>query len=103
MSNKADKEYFQDLSYLGSYIKEIVPFLNQTSCMSPNRRRQLAVLEWLTGYLSLENNNQNNDLIDLIEKTLKPLIQKLGFSEWARDPVTDMAIRIGTKSVSDSF
>jgi len=57
----------------------------------------------LTGYLSLENNNQNNDLIDLIEKTLKPLIQKLGFSEWARDPVTDMAIRIGTKSVSDSF
>ena len=35
------------------------------------------------------------DMLELIDKAIMPFLENLGFADWQRDVVTDMAIRKG--------
>jgi hypothetical protein len=100
MSKKL-RDYFEATEYLGAFVGEKVPFLFKTSCMNPDERVRIAILDWLI-------NMQNIDLsklteIESIQKVIMPLIENMGFAKWIRDTVTDMAIRKGRSGISERF
>lgn len=96
------ESYYRNIAYLGQYMKELVPFLFETSCMGDEEREVLAILSYIGDITKMEDLEKLTEE-EIMDKMIKPLFQKLGFAHWRRDTVTDMAIRKGLEMVGDSW
>jgi hypothetical protein len=93
--SSASKAYFERVGYLGEFMPMRKPSLSLTCCMDFKRRKQLATLKYISDLLKKIDKKQFETEIYVIDKIAIPLIKELGFAEWKRDPVTDMAIAKG--------
>lgn len=96
--SKPLKSFYEATRYLGQYIGKKVPFLLATSCMSEQRRHQIAVITWL-----IDSKKASPQMLSMLQIDIMPLLEKLGYAEWIRDTVTDMAIRKGLSTDLESF
>jgi len=97
-SRLSSKELFKWASYLGSRVAELTKvgkhdtqILKLTSCMSKDYRMLIAYLE----VIKLGMDKGDPDLAE-IDEMLIPALQILGMSEWEKDTLTDLAMRVGT-------
>jgi hypothetical protein len=89
--------YYDATKYLGQFIGEKEEFLNETACMSPEMRVTFAVLEGARDFFKDEP-----ELIKMIDE-LKPILKKIGFAQWQRDTVTDMALKKANPQETEEF
>lgn len=97
-SRLSSKELFKWASYLGSRVAELTKvgkhqtqILKLTSCMSKEFRMLIAYLEVIK--LGIEKDDPD---LKEIDEMLIPALQLLGMSEWDKDTLTDLAMRVGT-------
>ncbi len=86
--------YYEATKYLGQFIGQQIPFLQETSCMDPSCRELFAILDFIA---SIDPN-----MVEIV-KIVKPFFEKLGFARWNRDTVTDMALRKGAPSETETW
>jgi hypothetical protein len=89
--------YYDATKYLGQFIGEKEEFLRETACMSPEMRVTFAVLEGARDFFKDEP-----ELIKMIDE-LKPILKKIGFAQWQRDTVTDMALKKANPQETEDF
>jgi dissimilatory sulfite reductase (desulfoviridin) alpha/beta subunit len=86
-TNMSEKEYYDVAKYLGNQVGRKTAFLQKTACMDQQTRELIAILDFI------------NDIGDEDEKKeiaeIMPLIEKMGYANWNRDVLTDMALHIG--------
>ncbi len=89
--------YYDATKYLGQFIGEQEEFLKDTACMSPEMRITFAVLQ-----SAKEIFKDDAEILQLITDA-EPLLRRLGFAQWQRDTVTDMAIKKANPQVTETF
>lgn len=92
------KGFYQAASYLGQHPNISKGLLKKTSCMGQEQREEIAVLDAIKKVYPLldsEDALDKLDMLELIDKAIMPFLENLGFADWQRDVVTDMAIRKG--------
>lgn len=102
---KQIKSFYEASRYLGQYMPGKVPFLGEIACMGANRKVQIAVLKWVLELIPLLKEKGPEDLgeEEIIDTVLIPLLKKLGYAEWVTDTVTDMAIKKGIKTKTETW
>lgn len=94
--SKPVEGFYESAKYLGQFIPEIEPMLQETACIGDSERVIIAVLKYLKE--QSDDKEEKKELQSMID-----LVKALGFARWKRDTVTDMAIKIGKREEQDSF
>lgn len=81
---------------MGERVGKLIPFLKQTACIHLNERELIA---WLKIYALL--NPQEIEFNKWLEKTAIPAFQYLGWGNWYRDTITDLALALSRGKASD--
>ena len=89
--------YYDATKYLGQFIGEREEFLRETACMSPEMRLTFAVLQGAEAFFKDEP-----DILKLIAE-LKPILKNIGYAQWQRDTVTDMALKKANPTETEDF
>lgn len=89
--------YYDATKYLGQFIGEKIDFLRKTSCMSPEMRLTFAVLEGSKLIFK-----DDPELLKMIAE-IEPLLERIGYAQWQRDTVTDMAMKKANPQESEDF
>lgn len=90
MPRITSKELFAWSSYLGNLVGDNFPILQETACMSIEYRRLYSYVEIIKRIASKKDQKQLSEI--------QEYIKILGQSEWEKDTLTDMALRLGTKT-----
>lgn len=99
------KGFYQAASYLGQHKNISRGILKKTSCMGQEQREQIAMIEAVKKVYPLIESGELDllEVPDLINKALLPFLENLGFANWQRDVVTDMAIRKGDTTLKEEW
>jgi hypothetical protein len=97
--SKPLQSFYEATKYLGQFIGEKVPFLKETSCMSPNIREIMASIDFALEFWTKEN---DTEMIEIL-KIAKSFLEKLGYARWERDTVTDMALKKGSPTEKEDW
>lgn len=91
------KGFYSSATYLGQHRRISQGILKKTACMGQEERQDIAMLEGIKKVWPVLEDPTLEDLSvsDLIDKTILPFIEGLGYANWLRDVVTDMAIKKG--------
>lgn len=92
------KRYFRDYKLIASKVGVKIPFLKQTSCMSSQKRTEIAACQAFREHFS-----QDPEFNAFLKDVAEPTLAKLGFAEWPRDILTDMGLRVGEKGKRSSL
>lgn len=98
MSN--NEEQSEEQKYLGIGVGKNNEFLAYTSCMSFQRRRQLAQVR---AYRRLVTLPANADFNAFLDKVGIPYLEEIGFSEWLRNELTDLSLRTALSKEKQAF
>ena len=83
--------YYDATKYLGQFVGQLVEDLKDTSCMGSEERELILIFKWIIenkDFFSIPKED-----IETLTKVFIPLFEKLGYANWIRDTVTDMALR----------
>lgn len=92
------KRIFQAYQLVASQVGNKVEFLKETSCMSKEKRLELAYCK-----VFRERFSDDEEFNKFLKETAEPALTILGFAEWDRDILTDMGLRISTADVVGSL
>lgn len=87
------KRYFKEYKLVATEVGKEVPFLKESSCMSPEKRIELAACKAFRTYFS-----KDKDFNKFLEEIAEPTLELFGFAAWNRDILTDMGLRVTSKT-----
>lgn len=81
-------ENYRTMSY---DVGRKVPIFRETACMSPLEREVYGALEAFKIFIGENPSSEKlKQFLKVIDKKLKPMVQKMGQAQWLRDVVTDL-------------
>lgn len=95
--SKPVEGFYEAAKYLGQFLPEKEPILSELALLGDKERLVIAFLH----YLKEDKDTPQEDRAEIDD--LIKLIKYIGFANWKRDIVTDMAIKIGKHEELDSF
>jgi len=92
------KRFFREYKLIASEVGATIKFLKETSCMSAEKRFEIACCQAFREHFS-----KDKDFNKFLKEVAEPTLATLGFAEWNRDILTDMGLRISKKPTGASL
>lgn len=98
--NPYGSDLYKQATLLSQKVSELDPFFKEIALMDIDNRVKYAFL-----FAIMENNILDLNLLDLnieeiIDKVLKPIIQRVGQAKFRADPLTHLGFKVGKTSTT---
>ena len=97
-SRLAAKKFFREYQLVASEVGNIVAFLKETSCMSPEKRFEMAACQGFRKYFS-----KDEEFNKFLKEIIEPTLTLMGHAEWNRDILTDLGLRVSKTDLTASL